>query len=225
MTQEILLSPAITNLNTFPVVPNTAGEGGPGILRRVVDTVTTTAVGMATIGSAYRLCRFPTGARIQGFRVDLGIVDSGGATAVFDFNVAFSDSLTQDGTPSIYLPTDNTTTNETASLCIPKTTQAGGTPTSVTTYSTPNLMFGQITVGNNAVKLNNDQLFAGSYAAGTTAGTIKAAWRFGGPNYPMWAMLGYLVDPGGYFDILAYLSTAATTGAAGQIHGQLDFIY
>ena len=113
MTVENLSSGAINGLDSLtfgtlaPIIYPTAGEGAPGILRRLTDTVTVTAAGMASAGSAgtdgsfYRLCRFPTGARLKALRVDLGIVDSGGATAVFDINVAFSDSL-NDNTPSIY---------------------------------------------------------------------------------------------------------------------------
>lgn len=216
MAAENLDSSFISTLNTQPQQMLTSGEGAPGFLQSIDDYIAVTAVGMASIGSTYRLCRFPTRAKIKSLVIDLGIVDSGGATAVFDINVAFSDSL-YDGTPSVYTPSNGATA--VSATGIPKT-GAAGTVTSITSYSSPNKLFGTVTAANNAVKNGTNVTFAGTYAS----------WAYAGPSLPLWDFFGfvntqgYAQDPGGFFDILLYLSTAAATGAAAQIHAKLDYV-
>ena len=63
MTKDTALSVAITSLDSTPIQYVTAGEGAPGKLWEVTDTVAATAAGMASTGSTYRLCRFPVMAK------------------------------------------------------------------------------------------------------------------------------------------------------------------
>lgn len=37
-------------------------------------------------------------------------------------------------------------------------------------------------------------------------------YPYGSENQPVWAVLGYTADPGGFFDIVAIVTTAVTTG-------------
>lgn len=92
MATENLKSPSIVNLDASPVVANTVGEGAPGLLRMINDSVLTTA-GVVT-PSSYRLCRIPTDAKIK--HVFWRSLNAPGAGAV-DIDIAFSDS-TSDGT-------------------------------------------------------------------------------------------------------------------------------
>src|SRR6266851_4599357 len=92
MTTEAFKSPSITNWDATPVVNNTVGEGAPGHLRSVSDSVTATTG--VTSGSTYRIARFPTNAKVK--HVWIG-VDATVTTFTADIDVAFSDS-TQDGT-------------------------------------------------------------------------------------------------------------------------------
>jgi hypothetical protein len=88
-----LKSPSITNLDASPVVANTIGEGAPGYENIQTDYVT--AVSADDTSSTYRLCRFPTNAKIKFVSIYSKIATAGSA----DINVAFSDSTT-DGTPA-----------------------------------------------------------------------------------------------------------------------------
>lgn len=236
MTQENLASNTIQNLDSLnagtfaPIQMPTAGEGAPGILRRITDFAQPTASGLATIGSTYRMCRMPTSARIKSVRVDLSGLDSNvSATLSLDINVAFSDSV-NDGTNQQYLPINGLTAL--TATGIPKTGQVG-TVTSITAYSSPNKLFGSITAANSgATKLNQDVTFNGSYAAsGSASSPPNVAWAYAGPEYPLWYFLGFVdgagtpADPGGFFDLLFYVGTAAATGAAGTIRAAVDFIF
>lgn len=96
MATEALKSPSITNLDATPLVQNTSGEGGAGHVRSISDSVT--AATAVTLGSTYRLCRFPSNSKVK--HVWIG-VDATVTTFTADINVAWSDS-TVDGTPPAY---------------------------------------------------------------------------------------------------------------------------
>jgi hypothetical protein len=41
-----------------------------------------------------------------------------------------------------------------------------------------------------------------------------ANYPYGSENQPLWAVLGFTADPGGFFDIVAYVTTNVTTGGS-----------
>jgi hypothetical protein len=92
MAGHILKSASITNLDASPVVSNTIGEGAPGPELVINDLVAPVSADDTT--STYRLCRFPTNAKVKDLKIFSAILTAGAA----DINVAFSDSTT-DGTP------------------------------------------------------------------------------------------------------------------------------
>jgi hypothetical protein len=93
MAGHNLKSLAITNLDASPVVSNTIGEGAPGYEKVLSDF--TTPVSADDTTSTYRMCRFPTNAKVKDLKIFSAIATAGSA----DIDVAFSDSTT-DGTPA-----------------------------------------------------------------------------------------------------------------------------
>lgn len=91
MAGHNLKSLSITNLDASPIIANTIGEGAPGPMRQVSDFVTTVSSDDTT--STYRLCRFPTTAKVKTVKLYSAIASAGSG----DVDVAFSDSTT-DGT-------------------------------------------------------------------------------------------------------------------------------
>jgi hypothetical protein len=71
----------------------------------------------------------------------------------------------------------------------------------------------------------NNKLFgaAQSILAGTLDLTYANIGHFpyGAENEPLWQVLGYATDPGGMFDIVAFVTTAVTTG--GTLDLRVDF--
>lgn len=94
MATEALKSTSITNADASPIVANTIGEGGQGMLRCSNDNVAST--GGVTTGSTYKVARIPTNAKIK--QVLFTCAAHGGAAA-FDIDIGYSDSTT-DGTPA-----------------------------------------------------------------------------------------------------------------------------
>jgi len=92
MAGHILKSPSITNLDASPVVPNTIGEGAPGYEIVINDSLSPVTGDDNT--STYRMCRFPTNAKVKSLVIYSAIATAGSA----DIDVAFSTSTT-DGTP------------------------------------------------------------------------------------------------------------------------------
>ena len=95
MAGHNLKSASITNLDASPVVANSVGEGAPGPLRIINDFVTTVSSDDNT--STYKLCRFPTSAKVKSLYLMSAILTAGSG----DIDVAFSDSLT-DGTQAAF---------------------------------------------------------------------------------------------------------------------------
>jgi hypothetical protein len=93
MAGHNLKSLAITNLDASPVVANTIGEGAPGYEKVLTDF--TTPVSADDTTSTFRMCRFPTNAKIKDLKILSAIAGAGSA----DIDVAHSDSTT-DGTPA-----------------------------------------------------------------------------------------------------------------------------
>jgi hypothetical protein len=94
MAGHNLKSASITNLDASPVVMNTIGEGGPGFLTVINDSVTTFSGDDTT--STYRLLRFPTNAKVKALWINSNIGGAGSA----DIDIAFSDSPIDGTNPS-----------------------------------------------------------------------------------------------------------------------------
>lgn len=93
MAGHNLKSASITNLDALPAVANTIGEGAPGPELVINDSVTTVSGDDTT--STYRLCRFPTNAKLKDLKIFSAIASAGSA----DIDIAFSDGA--DAPPSL----------------------------------------------------------------------------------------------------------------------------
>lgn len=63
MAVDHVKSPNITNLDSFPVVQNTAGEGAQGVLRSINGYAT--AVAASSVGATYQLVRVPSTVKVK----------------------------------------------------------------------------------------------------------------------------------------------------------------
>ena len=101
MAADTLSSASITNLDSFPVVANTAGVGATADMKEVSDYVTPTTGGLASTGSKYKLVRLPTYAKVKDLTLAAdGALDTNGTpTLAVDVGAYWSDS-TVDGTPA-----------------------------------------------------------------------------------------------------------------------------
>lgn len=231
MAIDTVKSQSIIALDSIPIQPVTAGQGGPGRRVFVQDFCATTVTGLQSTGSYYKLVRVPTGAIITDVWVYSDVALDAKASAPtlgLDFNIAFSDSTGGsfgfgDGTPTFLqglVPQIGT----------------GATTTTFTTYSSPNILFGTLVVTTIAVKAG------GGVGGGNAAalGPVELLFNGSRTNYPisetglpmapLWQIFNYTdgrgnaADPGGYFDIVAYVSTAAATGVAGNLFIQVEYV-
>lgn len=211
MAADANKSVSITALDlTSPFSALTTGEGAVGHLRVIDDVCAVTAAGIATVGSTYRLVRLPTYAKLKSFEIasDVAIDSNSTQALALDFNIVFSDS-TIDGTP--------------ASLqgLIPTTARNGAT-TTFTSYSSPNKLFGTLTLSGNdaAIPLTNETYNGSHSTYNYMTLTQTPLWEiFGFTNSQ-----GYPADPGGFFDIVAYVSVAAATGASGYLYSKVTYV-
>jgi len=214
MAAEQIKSTSITNLDATPIVPNTSAQGAAGRPAVVDDWAACSGTPLQSTKSFYRLVRIPTGAIVKSLIIATDkALDSGTPTLAFDINVAWSDSLT-DGTPIAFqLATRGLATTE---AVIPTTAYDGSTMTTISAYSAPNKLFGTVTPSSNSVAyLSGDLVFNGN---NTNLAYTKIT------SQPMWQYFGFVdgrgnpADPGGYFDIIAYVVTAANVGVAGNLY-------
>ena len=175
MTQTSnLKSLSITNMDATPVIPVSTGEGKDAELRVVNDWVAPLS-GDST-SSTYKLCRFPTYAKVKHVILYSTIATAGSG----DLNVVFSDS-TVDGTPANLQGT------------IPQISSAN------------NKLFGAATSLVGIAQ--KDMVFLGSFTPANS-------------QQHLWEVLGYTVDPGGFFDIQVNITTQVTTGGLLNIEVQ-----
>ena len=201
-------SQSITNLDATPYVYNSAGQGAPARLMSVDDLMAITTNGLASTGSTYRVIRFPTGAIPKALTVytDAPLDSHSTPGLVMDLNIAFSDS-TIDGTQSALQGR------------IPTNLNTGGT-TNITSYSTPNIIFGQFTPATTGSVAVTELIFNGIGASYSALNLTQQ---------PLWQTFGFVdgrglpADPGGYFDLLLYISTAASTAHAANFYARLSF--
>jgi hypothetical protein len=209
MAVDALKSQSITNLDSTPIVTNSAGQGAPSRFMDVDDVIGITTNGLASTGSTYRVVRFPTGAIPKNLTIYTdSYLDSHSTPAVvMDLNIAFSDS-TVDGTQSALQG------------LIPLNSNTGGT-TNITSYSNPNLIFGQLTPTSATAAYGPTSLiFNGSRTSYSALNLTQQ---------PLWQTFGFTdgrglaADPGGYFDLLIYISTAASTAHAANLYARFSY--
>jgi len=210
---EAIKSAAITNLEATPYVEVEAGGGAKANVFQIDGWCSVTAAGIAAIGSTYQLVRVPTWARIKAVEIwtDVAIDSNSSQLLALDFNMSFSTS-THDGTPAIYQGKVPTTVGTPDGV-------TAGTTTTFASYTTPNILFGTKTLsGNNAaIAVTNITIQGTNYTADKFLQT--QLWKvFGFQNGQ-----GMLADPGGAFDLTAYVSTAAATGHVGKLFAKVTF--
>ena len=208
MAADTLKSQSLTNADATPYVPNTAGVGAAGRTVIIDDACAVTATGIGTSASTYKLVRVPTGALVKEVHIATDVLlDSGTHALAFDLNWIFSDS-TIDGTQAALQG------------LIPTTANTGAT-TTIASYTAPNKMYGTVTPG------------------ASLTGPIEYTLNGSRTNYPLvsllqqplWQQFGFVdgrgnpADPGGYFDLMAYVSTPAGTGVAGNILGRVKYVF
>ena len=201
-------SQSITNLDATPYVYNSAGQGAPARLQTVDDVMAITTNGLASVGSTYRVVRFPTGAipKTLVIYTDSPLDSHSTPGLVMDLNIAFSDS-TIDGTQSALQG------------LIPLNSNTGGT-TNITSYSNPNLIFGQFTPSTTGSVAITELIFNGSRTSYSALNLTQQ---------PLWQTFGFVdgrslpADPGGYFDLLIYISTAASTAHAANLYARFQY--
>jgi hypothetical protein len=217
MSGENLKSTPVTNLDATPVVVATSGEGLPGHMRCASDSINVTA--NVAQWSTYRLCRFPTSAKIKRAWYYISGIDSNAtATATLDFNVAFSDS-TVDGTPPALQGAIPSNKHDGTAF---KFVSATGYSTSYASSGTGNKLFGNVAVSNSgAVKVGDL-----TYNNTTASEGFFPAQR----DDDLWNYLGFVngqgvaQDPGGFFDILVVVAAAVATAHAGVIAVEIDYV-
>ncbi len=208
---DILESAGLINLDVPPVLVPTSGEGAPARLWTNEDTISATASNVQY--STYTMGpRIPTNARIKKVESYCKGVDSNATAALaMDINLIFSDAPL--GGIAAGMPV-NDGTNASYAGQIPKSS-LDGTVTSITAYSSPNLMFSTASTGS--ILMNN----SGAYKVTdlTFAGTFTPAMT----QLPIWDALGFASDPGGYLNFFLVVHTAAGTAATGTIMMRVNY--
>jgi hypothetical protein len=208
MANDTVKSTSLTNLDATPLLINNGGQGQVAFAGQVEDFCAATAAGLQSAGSYYKLVRVPSFALIKEVTV---ATDSGpnlaGALAI-DLNWIFSDS-TDDGTPTWLQG------------LIPTSANTGGT-TTIASYSSPNKMYGTWKPSASASAVTpTEETFNG----------LGSAYSFTGGfmNLPLFQLFGFTdgrgqpADPGGFFDLMAYVATGATTGGACNIYARVRY--
>lgn len=206
--KDTVKSTSITNLDTTPIIKNTSGSGAFADRITIDDYCAATAAGLQSAGSWYKLVRVPTWAKVKSVSLaaDAGPNLSGTALAI-DLNWVFSDS-TDDGTPTWLQG------------LIPTSANTGGT-TTIASYTSPNLIYGTWKPAASAAIIEPTDLVLNGLGA-------NYSFTGGFMNLPLYQIFGFTdgrgepSDPGGYFDLLAYVATGATTGGACNLYARVD---
>src|ERR1700724_2448118 len=213
MAAENIKSAAITNWDAVPYVEVETGAGAKAYLFEIDGWCAVAATPIATTTSTYKLVRVPTWAKIKSVDIwtDVAIDSNATQQLALDFNMVFSDSKI-DGTPAALQNLIPTTVGTPEGV-------TAGTTTTHASYTTPNLLFGTKTLsGNNAaIAITNIFNLGTNYTSDKILQT------------PLWKVFGFqngqgvLDNPGGFFDLEAYVSTAAATGHAGKLFAKVTF--
>lgn len=195
----------------------TQGEGSRGLLKTVEDAVALTTAFVGATGNYARLCRFPANAKIKSVEVQTDAAPDSNATQTLalNFGVSFSDS-TIDETPSYYQGQIPTTTG------IGGGTTTAGTVTSFSSYSSPNDLFGTITLsGNNAAIPKTDITLKQvpslvSYLGLTQVPLVSL--------FNLWDGRSQAQQNLGWFDLYVYVKTAAATAHAANLYAKVTYV-
>lgn len=236
MTTYYLTSTSIKNLDggatNYTGIPlrNSRGMGDAGFMKRVEDYVNIPAADL-TVGSTFRLVRIPTGAIVKKVTIySDGPLDTNSSPVLaLDFNIAFSDANTNAvgaaaGDGSYGNSVDDGTPANLAGQ-IPTSANTGAV-TTVSAYSSPNILFGTYTVQSHTVGIP----WATDITLGGATGLASNNYTIADMQLPLWEVFGftggqgYAQDPGGWFDLMAYVSVAAATGANHNLWASVDYI-
>jgi hypothetical protein len=180
MALVITKSASITSWDSTPIVDVTTGEGAPGFLKCVNDTVTAPLSG--TIGDMLRFVRIPTNAKLKHVLLSITVGNTAGAA---DIDVAFSDS-TVDGT------------NQSLATLVNPVVQLTG--------PADNKLFGSAKSLITPITVPADQIFSGTAFTLTPAMTNLPLWQ----ALVNLGATQFTTDPGGWFDIIMKETTVPT---------------
>jgi len=217
MANDTVKSLSITNLDSTPFIISNAGQGAVGRFITVDDYCAATAAGLQSSGSFYKLIRLPSFAVVKSVLIATDASPNLNGALAIDLNLIFSDS-TDDGTPVFLQGLIPQATNTGGTTTIANYTAASGPGTGV-----PNKIYGTIkpTAGAAAFPQTEEVLNG-----------LGSTYSFSGGfvNQPLFQLFGFTdgrgqpVDPGGYFDLLAYVATGATTGGACNIYARVSYV-
>lgn len=192
-------SDMVTNLNTMPEVTNTAGDKAGNYAKRVLATVTPTAVELGSTTTVYTMVRLPTVSRIKRIVVMTDRALDTSTTTVFAINVGLAYSNGPGQSPPVL----------------------DGSQLANSALVVSQTQFG------SALKFGGGGTFASAILAPNmidlppTNGAT--AWSVANHNKVIWEMLGLAADPGGYFDVTIQVSAAPTTTQTSAIALMVDF--
>jgi hypothetical protein len=209
MANDTVKSASITNLDATPLVINNAGQGNVGRIITVDDYCAATVAGLQSSGSYYKLIRLPSFAFVKSVLMGADAGPNLNGALALDLNLIFSDS-TDDGTPVFQQG------------LIPTSANTGGT-TTIASYSSPNKIYGTWKPAAAATLIEPTELvlngLGGNYSF--TGGFV---------NQPLFQLFGFTdgrgqpADPGGFFDLMAYVATGATTGGACNLYARVSYV-
>lgn len=205
---DTVKSTSLTNLDATPFIISNAGQGAVGRLISVDDYCAATAAGLQSSGSYYKLIRLPSFAVIKSVVLASDAGPNLNGSLCFDLNLIFSDS-TDDGTPTWLQG------------LIPVLANTGGT-VSLATYTGTNKIYGLWKPSASASAIAPTEFFLNGLGA-------NYSFTGGFTNLPLFQLFGFTdgrgqpADPGGFFDLMAYVSTGATTGGACNIWAKVAY--
>ena len=212
MAADSVKSQSITFLDAVPIAVSNAAQGLGGRLVTVDDFCTATAAGLQSSLSFYKLVRVPTGALVKSVKIATDAGPNLNGSLCIGLGWIFSDSASPggDGTPVFYQG------------LIPTFANTGGTTTLAAPVN-PNFIYGLWKPAAAATAISLTEF--------VTNGLIAATYTITGGffNLPIWQIFGFTdgrgnpSDPGGYFDLLALVTTGATTGGACNIYAQVTY--
>lgn len=193
-------SDMVTNLDTIPEVINTAGEKAGNYAKRVLATVTPTAVELGSTTTVYSMVRLPSQCRVKRIvlMADRGLDTSTTTTFAVNVGAAYSDAPGQ--SPPVLDGSQLTN----SSVVIDQAC-----------FATARLFGG--TGGDGAAATRAANIIDLAPVNGANK------WNVAGHNKTIWEMLGLATDPGGFIDITLQVQAAPTTTQTSAIALMVDF--